>query len=80
MTSLVVGPAMQQHRPTLIERAAVAGWAVDVGGQAHAVAHGDHRARGQVDVELVTGGAGGQVDGRHQAAWSLAQRLAGRPH
>lgn len=58
---------MQQHRPTLIERAAVAGWAVDVGGQAHAVAHGQHHVFGQVHVELGAGGTGGGIDGFHGA-------------
>ena len=49
-TVLVVGRALQDHRPAALQRLSVARREIDVRGEAHAVSHRDHDVRQDDDV------------------------------
>jgi hypothetical protein len=56
---------MQEHGAPIAHRAPVAGRAIDIGGQAHAVPHDDRHVLGQVHVELGARRLDGAIESFH---------------
>ena len=71
---LVVGRAVQEDGERVGHRAPVAGGTIDVGGQAHAVAHGHRHVLGHVHVELGARRPDGGVERLHVEGWLLCAR------